>query len=106
MFGHGRGQHIGIVFLADDPVAVLVLVEEAGGKFVVFEAAAALPVDGLGDAALVCAVADLLESGEAVGLAVVAKLDADPSAAHFMGYGCGCAGAEEGVENEICWIRT
>ena len=62
MLAHGGGEHVGIVFLRDDPVAPLVLFQQRRGERVVAEAAAALPFDRLGNAALVLAVDHLLKT--------------------------------------------
>jgi hypothetical protein len=35
---------------------------------------------------------------------MVAHFNADVAAAHFVGDGGGCAGAEEGVENKVIFI--
>lgn len=103
-FAEGFGQHGGVVGFVDDPVAPLVLLEEGGGEVVVAEAAAALPVCGLGDAAFVVAVDDFLEAGDDVGVAVFAEFDHDPAAIHFVG-DCACgAGTCEGVEDEIVGV--
>ena len=55
-------------------------------------AAAALPAHRLADAALLTRN-DFLQARQAVGDGVVAHLDADPAAAHFVGDGGGGAGA-------------
>ena len=39
-----------------------------------------------------------------MGARVFAHLDADPAAAHLVGYGRGRAGAQEGIEDEVARI--
>ena len=102
--GHRRGQHLGVVFLVDHPLAEAVLLQQAGRQAVVAEAAAALPAGGLGDAAGIFAVDDLLQARNDVGVAVLAQLDHDPAAAHLVGDGAGGAGASKGVEDKIAGI--
>lgn len=104
-FAQGFGEHFGVVGFVDDPVIPFVFLQERGGEVVVAKAAAALPVNGFGNAAGVFAIDDFLESGDDVGVAVVAEFDHDPAAVHFVGHGSGSAGACEGVENEITRIR-
>ena len=58
------GQHRGVVLLVDDPVAPAVLLKQRRREPVVAETAAALPADGLGDAAGILAVDDLLAGAE------------------------------------------
>src|SRR5690606_5598644 len=81
-----------------------VLVEYRLTKAVEGEAATALPSHGLGNAALL-AVDHLLQARLAVGDRMVAHLDTDIAAVHFMGDGGGGAGAEEGVEHQVARIR-
>ena len=64
--------------------APFVLSQQRGGELEVAEAAAALPADRLGDAAGVLAVDDLLQTRNDVSVAVLAQLDHDPAAAHFV----------------------
>ena len=87
-----------------DPVAPLVLFQQRRRQAVVAETAAALPVDGLGDAAGVFAVDHLFQPGDDVGVAVLAQLHHDPAAAHFVGHRAGGAGAGEGVEDEVAGV--
>ena len=60
------------------------------------EAAAALPVHRLADAALL-AVEHFFQARHAVRLRMLAHLNADPAAPHFLGNGSGGAGAEKAV---------
>ena len=84
--------------------ASFVLFEQGGGEMVVTETAAALPVDGCGYAAFVCAVDDFLEAGDNVSMAMFAEFDLYPAATHFV-CDCACgAGASEGVEDKISWV--
>ena len=98
------GEALGLEVGVDDLVAPLVSLDEGGGQLVVAEAAAALPIDSLGDAAGVFAVDYFLEAGHAMSVAVVAKFDADPAAAHLVGDGGSRAGAEEGVEDKVAGV--
>ena len=38
-------------------------------------------------------------------VAMLSKLNHDPSAAHFVSYGSRCAGASKGVKNDIAGVR-
>ena len=67
------------------------------------EAAAALPSHRRADAALL-AIHHLLQARQAVRGGVLAHLDANPAPAHLVGDGCGGAGAEEAVENEVAGV--
>ena len=78
--------------LADAPV----LIENGLSQAVEAEAAAALPVLGLRYATLF-PVNDLAQPWGAVRHRVLAHFNADVAAAHFVGHGGGCAGAEEGL---------
>jgi len=71
------------------------------GQAIIAETAAAFPVDRIGDATLVFVIDHFLEAGDDVRVAVLAKLDHDPAAAHFVGNGAGGAGTGEGVEDEV-----
>jgi hypothetical protein len=51
------------------------------------------------------AVNDLLQARHDVGMTVLAQLDHDPAAAHFVRDRASCAGAGEGVEDEVAWVR-
>ncbi len=59
-FAEGFGEHFGVVGLVDDPVVPAVFFEQGGGEVLIAEAAAALPVDGCGDAAGIFVVDDFL----------------------------------------------
>ena len=98
------GQHGGVVFLVDDPVAPLVLFQQRRREAVVAEAAAAFPVHGLRDAAGVFAVDDLFQARNDVRVAVLAQLHHDPAAAHLVGHRAGGAGTGEGVEDEVAGV--
>ena len=100
------GQHCGVVFLADDPIAPLVFLEQGWCNAVIAESAAALPVNGLGNAALIFAVDDFPQARNDVGVAVFSQLHHDPSAAHLVSYSSGCAGTSEGIEDEVARRRT
>ena len=76
-----------------------------GRKPVVAEPAAAFPAHGLGDAALVLAVDDLLQARDDVRVAVLAEFDHDPAAAHLVGDCAGRAGTGEGVEDQVAGVR-
>jgi hypothetical protein len=67
-----------------------VLIEHRHAQAIEAEAAAALPADGLGYAALL-ALDDLLQPRHTVGHGVVAHLDADVAPPHLVGDGCGRA---------------
>ena len=101
---HGLGQHRGVELAADHPIVPAVLFQQRRGEAVVAEAAAALPADGLGDAAGIVAVDHLLQARDDVGVAVLAQLDHDPASPHLVGDGAGGAGTGEGVENEVTRI--
>lgn len=103
-FAEGFGKHGGVVSFINYPVPPFVLFEQGGGEMVVTEAAAAVPVNGFGDAAFVCTVDDFLEAGDDVGMAMFAQFDLNPAATHFVG-DCACgAGTSERVEDKIAWI--
>ena len=106
LLGHGCGQHVGVVFLVDDKVAELVLLQQAWGQLIELEAAAAFPVLRLADAALVGAVGDHLQARIAVGVGVVAQLNADISPAHLLRHGRRGARTEETVENEVAGVAA
>ena len=67
------------------------------------KAAAALPVHGLADAALL-AIQHLLQARQAVRGGVLAHFDADPAPAHLVGDGGRGAGAEETVQNQVAGV--
>ena len=67
------------------------------------KAAAALPVHGLADAALL-AIQHLLQARQAVRGGVFAHFDADPAPSHLVGDGGRGAGAEEAVEDEVVGV--
>jgi hypothetical protein len=50
---------------------------------------------------LVLPVDDLFQARDDVRVAVLAQLDHDPAAAHFVGDGAGGAGTGEGVEDQV-----
>ena len=79
------------------------LVEHGWAEAVEAEAAAALPADAFGDAALF-AVNHFVQAGDAMGDGVFAHFNADVAAAHLVRDGCGGAGAEEGVEDEVAGV--
>ena len=101
---HGFGEHFRVELRVDDRVAPGVFFDEAWPQAVKAEAPAPLPAHGLGDAAGVFAVDNLVQARHTVGVAVLAKLNAYPAAAHFVGYGCRGAGTEEGVENKVAGV--
>src|SRR5690606_28130867 len=72
---------------------------------VVAEAAAALPVHGLGYATLF-AVHDLTQTRLTMGLGMIAHFDADIATPHFLRDGGSRARAEEAVENEIAGVGS
>ncbi len=96
-FAQGFGELGGVVVGVDHRVAPAVFDDQRRGQAVVTEAAAALPVHGLGDAAGVLAVDDFLQARDDVGVAVLAQLHHDPAAPHLVCHGAGGAGAGEGV---------
>src|SRR5579884_3354080 len=102
---HGLGQHGGVVLLADDKIAKAVFFEQRRRKPVVAEAAAALPVHRLGDAAGVLAVDDLLEARNDVRVAVLAQFDHNPAAAHLVGDCASRTRAGERVEDDVAGNR-
>jgi len=67
------------------------------------EAAAALPAQGLRNAAWF-AGHYLLQARQAMGGGMLAHLDADIAPAHLVGHGGGGAGAEEGIEHEVAGV--
>ena len=79
------------------------LVEHGRAEAVEAEAAAALPADAFGDAALF-AVNHFVQARDAMGDGVIAHFNADVAAAHLVRYGGGGAGAEEGVEDEVAGV--
>jgi hypothetical protein len=81
--------------LIDDPIAPLVFFEQRRRQPVITKAAAALPVDGLRNAARVCAVNYFFQARNDVRVTVFAEFDHDPAAAHFMGNCAGGAGTGE-----------
>ena len=90
-----------VVFGIDDRVPPAIVDDQAGRKLVIAEAATALPMHRLCDAALVHAVDDFLHAWDDVGVAMLAQLDHDPASAHLV---CNCsssAGTSEGIEDEI-----
>src|SRR5690606_28425573 len=79
---------------------VALLVEDGGAEPIEAEPAATLPAYSFRDAALLT-LDDLVETWRAMGMGVLAHLDADVAATHLVRDG-GCrAGAEEGVEHEV-----
>ena len=79
------------------------LVEYGWAEVVEAEAAAALPADAFGDAALF-AVNHFVQAWDAMADGVFAHFNADVAAAHLVCYGSGGAGAEEGVEDEVAGV--
>ena len=79
------------------------LVEYGWAEAVETEAAAALPADAFGDAALF-AVNHFVQARDAMADGVIAHFNADVAAAHLVRYGGGSAGAEEGVEDEVAGV--
>ena len=104
MEGHSRSQHIRIIRLIDDRLVKGVLVDEGGGQLIKAVSAAAFPVPRLGDAAWVISGDDLVQAYLAVGVGMVAHLNADIPPPHFVGDGGGGAGAEEGVQNQVTGV--
>lgn len=84
-------------------VELTVSVEHRLAQFEEAKSAAARPVDGLGNAALL-AVDDFLQTGLAMRLRVVAHFDTDVTAVHFVGHCSACAGTEETVEDEVVGV--
>src|ERR1035437_8138721 len=82
---HGLGQHGRVVLLADDEVVEAILFKQCWSDVVVAETAAALPLNGIGDAAFVFTVNDLLHARNDVCMAMLAQLNHDPAAAHLVG---------------------
>lgn len=64
-------------------------------------AAAALPVHGLRNAALIIALNDLFQTRHNMGFAMVAKLDHNPATPHLMCHGPGSARPRKRIEDYI-----
>jgi hypothetical protein len=80
-----------------------VFIEYGGTQPIEAETAAAFPSHSFGNAALF-AIDHFLQARGAMRHGMVAHFNADVAAAHFVGDGGGCAGAEEGVENKVIFI--
>lgn len=93
------GQHRRVVFGIDHRVSPTVVNDQRRRQFVVAETAAALPVHGFADAAGIVAVDNFFQARDDMGMAVLAQLDHDPAAAHFVRNCTGGTGAGEGVED-------
>ena len=81
-----------------------VLVQDRLAKLVVAEPAAAIPLDRLGDSALL-AVHDLLQPDCTMRLGVVAHLDADPPPPHLVRNRRSRPASQERIKNQIALIR-
>ena len=97
MLAHGFRQHRGIIVFRNNPTAPFVGFEKRRRKAIKAKPAAAFPAGGLGHAALVGSVDDLCEARDDVGDGVVAQLDHDPAAAHFVSDRAGRAGTTKRV---------
>ena len=96
-------ERVGRVDLVDRQLVILH--QKARSKLIKVVAAATLPVDSFGDAALL-AVDDLINSRLAVCVAVLAKFDANPTAIHFLRNGNSCTAAKETVQNKVAGIAA
>ena len=103
-FAQRLGQHGGVELAAHHPVAPVIALQQRRCDAAEAEPAAAFPVGLLGHAACVCAIDDFAQPWHAVRDGVVAEFNADPATSHFVRDGSGCAGAEEGVEDEIAGV--
>jgi len=100
----GFGQLRSVVFGIDDRIAPAVVDDQAGRKAVITKTATALPVCTCRDAALVFTVDDLFETRDDVRMAMLAQLDHDPAATHFVGDCAGRAGTGEGIQDEVARV--
>lgn len=74
---HRLGKHGGVVNSVDDPVAPFVFFQKGWRQTEVAKTATTLPVDSLADTTLICAVDELLEARDDVGVAVLARIYPD-----------------------------
>ena len=95
----GCGEHVGVVGFVDDGFAEGIFIDEGWRQFIEAVAASALPAARFGDAAGVFSSDDFVQADFAVGIGVIAHLDADPSASHLLRHSGGSAGTQEGIEH-------
>jgi hypothetical protein len=104
--GFGSNVKPSVELRVDDRILPLVLDDQRRSKLVVAEPAAALPVDGLADPALVVAVYHLLHARNDVSVAVLTEFNHDPTTAHFLGDRAGRARTGKGVEHPVTSVRS
>src|SRR6516225_4568311 len=92
---HGFGKHRGVVLFADHPVSEFVPLQHRRCQPPIAESPAALPAHRIGDATSILSVDYLLQTRDDVRLAMIAKLDHDPAAAHLVGDCASCPRTSE-----------
>src|SRR3569833_2957138 len=101
MLAHRFCEPSSVILLGDHPLTETILLHQRGCEAIVPITAAALPIEGRRNAAGICTVDDLVQSGHYVGGAVLAELGHDPPSPHFVGHSAGRSGACKGVKDEI-----
>ena len=91
MLAHGLSQHLRLVILAYDPVAVFVLLQERRGKAEVSEAPSAFPIYSLRHSIGISTIYNFVEARKAMRFSLLSKFNTYPSSLHFVRSGSGSA---------------
>src|ERR1700733_138089 len=103
---HCFREHGGVVLLADDPVAELVLLQQGGRDAVVAKSAAPFPIHGFRDSTGVSNVDSFFETGNDKSIAMLSKFYHDPTAPHLLGNCTSRTRTSERVEDQVARVAS